>query len=113
MAEAFAPAKVNLFLHVGAPGADGYHPLCSLMGFADVGDTVSVRPGEGRVTVRGPFAAGVGRESDNLILKAVRAFVAELGRPMEELAFTLDKQLPVAAGLGGGSSDAGAALRLI
>src|SRR4051812_49149866 len=103
MAEAFAPAKVNLFLHVGAPnsgpgGADGYHPLCSLMVFADVGDTVSARPGEGRVTVRGPFAAGVGRESDNLILKAVRAFVAELGRPMEELAFVLDKQLPVAAG---------------
>ncbi len=113
MAEAFAPAKVNLFLHVGAPAADGYHPVCSLMAFADVGDTVSVRPGEGRVTVRGPFAAGVGRESDNLIIKAVRAFVAELGRPMEELAFTLDKQLPVAAGLGGGSSDAGAALRLI
>ena len=113
MAEAFAPAKVNLFLHVGGPGADGYHPICSLMAFADVGDTVSTRPGEGRVTVRGPFAGGVGRESDNLIVQAVRAFVAELGRPMEELAFTLDKQLPVAAGLGGGSSDAGAALRLM
>jgi 4-diphosphocytidyl-2-C-methyl-D-erythritol kinase len=118
MAEAFAPAKVNLFLHVGAPnsgsgGADGYHPICSLMVFADVGDRVSAKVGEGRVSVTGPFAAGVGRESDNLILKAVRAFVAELGRPMEELAFTLDKQLPVASGLGGGSSDAGAALRLI
>jgi 4-diphosphocytidyl-2-C-methyl-D-erythritol kinase len=113
VAEAFAPAKVNLFLHVGAPADDGYHPLCSLMVFADVGDRVGVRPGEGSVTVRGPFAAGVGRESDNLIVKAVRAFVAELGRPMEELAFTLDKQLPVASGLGGGSSDAGAALRLM
>ena len=118
MAEAFAPAKVNLFLHVGRPnsgagGADGYHPLCSLMAFADVGDHVSVKPGEGRVTVRGPFADGLGRESDNLILQAVRAFVAELGRPMEELSFVLDKQLPVASGLGGGSSDAGAALRLI
>ena len=113
MAEAFAPAKVNLFLHVGRPGADGYHPLCSLMAFADVGDRVSVRPGEGRVVVTGPFAGAAGRESDNLILRAVRAFVAELGRPMEELAFALDKQLPVAAGLGGGSSDAGAALRLI
>ena len=118
MAEAFAPAKVNLFLHVGGPnsgqgGGDGYHPICSLMVFADVGDRVSVKPGEGRVSVTGPFAGAVGRESDNLILRAVRAFVAELGRPMEELAFSLDKQLPVAAGLGGGSSDAGAALRLI
>ena len=113
MAEAFAPAKVNLFLHVGGPGSDGYHPICSLMAFADVGDRVSVKVGEGRVHATGPFAGGVGRESDNLILRAVRAFVAELGRPMEELAFSLDKQLPVAAGLGGGSSDAGAALRLI
>ncbi len=113
MAEAFAPAKVNLFLHVGAPAADGYHPLCSLMVFADVGDRLSVAPGEGRVAVRGPFAGQLGRESDNLVLAAVRAFVAELGRPMGELAFTLDKQLPVSSGLGGGSSDAGAALRLI
>ena len=113
MAEAFAPAKVNLFLHVGRAGPDGYHPLCSLMVFADVGDRVSVKVGEGRVTVTGPFAGGVGRESDNLILQAVRAFVADLGRPMEELAFSLDKQLPVASGLGGGSSDAGAALRLM
>ncbi|WP_293905031.1 4-(cytidine 5'-diphospho)-2-C-methyl-D-erythritol kinase [Phenylobacterium sp.] len=113
MATAFAPAKVNLFLHVGAPGADGYHPLCSLMVFADVGDEVSVGPGEGRVSVSGPFAAGLGRESDNLIVHAVRAFVADLGRPMEELAFSLDKRLPIASGLGGGSSDAGAALRLI
>ena len=113
MAEALAPAKVNLFLHVGRPDGDGYHPLCSLMVFADIGDRVSVRPGEGRVVVTGPFAGAVGRESDNLILRAVRAFVAELGRPMEELVFALDKQLPVAAGLGGGSSDAGAALRLI
>lgn len=114
MAEAFAPAKVNLFLHVGPPGADGYHPVCSLMAFADVGDRVSARPAEvGGVVVTGPFAGALGSEPDNLIIKAVRAFVAELGRPMEELRFTLDKQLPVAAGLGGGSSDAGAALRLI
>lgn len=113
MAETLAPAKVNLFLHVGAPGADGYHPLCSLMVFADVGDTVAVTPGEGSLTVRGPFAQGLGRESDNLIIRAVRAFVEELGRPMGELAFSLEKRLPIASGLGGGSSDAGAALRLI
>jgi 4-diphosphocytidyl-2-C-methyl-D-erythritol kinase len=113
MAETLAPAKVNLFLHVGAPAADGYHPICSLMAFADVGDLVSARPGEGSLRVRGPFAAGLGAEQDNLIFRAVRAFVAELGREMGELAFTLDKNLPVASGLGGGSSDAGAALRLI
>lgn len=108
-----APAKVNLFLHVGAPTADGYHPLCSLMVFADIGDRVSMELGEGSLVVNGPFAHGLGRESDNLIIKAVRAFVAELGRPMAELAFALEKHLPVASGLGGGSSDAGAALRLI
>jgi 4-diphosphocytidyl-2-C-methyl-D-erythritol kinase len=113
MPTAFAPAKVNLFLHVGAPGADGYHPLCSLMAFADVGDRVGVELGQARLAVRGPFARQTGPEADNLIVKAVRAFVTELGRPMGELAIALDKQLPVASGLGGGSSDAGAALRLI
>ncbi len=113
MRETLAPAKVNLFLHVGAPAADGYHPICSLMVFADIGDRVSMGMGEGRLTASGPFAAGLGRESDNLIIRAVRAFVAELGRPMAELSFGLDKRLPIASGLGGGSSDAGAALRLI
>jgi len=108
-----APAKVNLFLHVGAPADDGYHPVCSLMVFADLGDRVSIELGEGRLTVNGPFAKGLGPEQDNLILRAVRAFVAELGRPMSELSMSLEKQLPVASGLGGGSSDAGAALRLI
>ena len=113
MAETLAPAKVNLFLHVGAPTPDGYHPVCSLMAFADVGDVVSARPGEGGLVVRGPFGKGLGPEQDNLIFRAVRAFVAELGREMGELTFTLEKNLPVASGLGGGSSDAGAALRLL
>ncbi|MFZ5718270.1 MAG: 4-(cytidine 5'-diphospho)-2-C-methyl-D-erythritol kinase [Pseudomonadota bacterium] len=113
MASTLAPAKVNLFLHVGAPAADGYHPLCSLMVFADVGDRVAIELGEGRLTVSGPFARQLGSEADNLIFRAVRAFVDELGRPMAELSMSLDKQLPVASGLGGGSSDAGAVLRLI
>lgn len=113
MAVRLAPAKVNLFLHVGAPSADGYHPLCSLMVFADLGDHLSMELGEGRLTVSGPFAKGLGRETDNLIFQAVRGLVAELGRPMAELAFALDKQLPIASGLGGGSADAGAALRLM
>lgn len=113
MAVRLAPAKVNLFLHVGAPSADGYHPLCSLMVFADLGDHLSMELGEGRLTVSGPFAKGLGRETDNLIFQAVRGLVAVLGRPMAELAFALDKQLPIASGLGGGSADAGAALRLM
>ena len=113
MATRLAPAKVNLFLHVGAPGADGYHPLCSLMAFADYGDRLSMELGEGRLTVSGPFAKGLGRESDNLIFQAVRGLVGELGRPMAELAFSLDKRLPIASGLGGGSADAAAALRLM
>lgn len=113
MAVAFAPAKVNLFLHVGAPGPDGYHPICSLMAFADVGDEVSVKLGPAAINVSGPFSAGLGHPLDNLILKAIRVFVDDLGRPMDEMTFSLIKRLPVAAGLGGGSSDAGAALRLI
>lgn len=113
MATRLAPAKINLFLHVGRPASDGYHPLCSLMVFADIGDTVSVELGEGRLRVTGPFARELGRESDNLIIRAVHAFVAGLGRPISEMAFSLDKRLPVASGLGGGSSDAGATLRLI
>lgn len=113
MPSTLAPAKVNLFLHVGAPAADGYHPLCSLMVFADVGDRVAIELGEGRLTVSGPFARQLGPETDNLIFRAVRAFVNELGRPMAELSMSLEKHLPVASGLGGGSSDAGAALRLI
>jgi len=108
-----APAKVNLFLHVGPPTDDGYHPICSLMVFADLGDRISIELGEGRLTVNGPFGSGLGPEQDNLIFRAVRAFVAELGRPMAELSMSLEKQLPVASGLGGGSSDAGATLRLI
>ena len=103
--EALAPAKVNLFLHVGPPAADGYHPLASLVVFADVGDHLTATPaGTLSLSVTGPFSAGL--DGDNLILKALR----DLGSP--PLAITLDKRLPIAAGLGGGSSDAGAALRL-
>lgn len=102
-----APAKINLFLHVGAPGADGRHPVCSLAVFADVGDRLEAERADAfSLDVAGPFAAEVGPEADNLITRALRA----VGSP--PLAVRLDKQLPVASGLGGGSSDAGAALRL-
>jgi 4-diphosphocytidyl-2-C-methyl-D-erythritol kinase len=111
---ALAPAKVNLFLHVGAPGGDGYHPICSLMAFADVGDLVSTFDAEAlALRVAGPFARELAGEGDNLILRAARALIAEARRPIAPVGLSLDKRLPVASGLGGGSSDAGAALRLL
>jgi len=112
--EAFAPAKVNLFLHVGAPAADGYHPLCSLMVFADLGDRLAVRPADSlSVSVTGPFGRALAEEPDNLVLRAAHALLARLRRPCPPARLALDKRLPVASGLGGGSSDAGAALRLL
>jgi 4-diphosphocytidyl-2-C-methyl-D-erythritol kinase len=108
-----APAKVNLTLRVRCRRADGYHEIESLVAFADFGDRLSFsRGGKLALTMRGPSAAEAGESADNLVLKAARALAARcpdivLG------AFRLDKRLPVAAGLGGGSADAGAALRLI
>jgi len=108
-----APAKVNLFLHVGPPEADGHHPLASLVVFADVGDRLTVQRAERlSLTVTGPFAGALDGEGDNLVLRAVRALGVAAGIAEPGLRITLDKQLPVAAGLGGGSSDAGAALKL-
>lgn len=111
---AFAAAKVNLFLHVGASTQDGFHPICSLMAFADVGDRVSTFDAEAfELRVAGPFAAGLGAEADNLVVRAARALIAEARRPLAPLGLSLEKHLPVASGLGGGSSDAGATLRLL
>ena len=111
---ALAPAKLNLYLHVGAPGADGYHPLCSFMAFADLGDLVSTFESEALgLRVSGPFAGDLGEDDDNLVLRAARALIAEARRPVAPVGLSLDKRLPVASGLGGGSSDAGAALRLL
>jgi 4-diphosphocytidyl-2-C-methyl-D-erythritol kinase len=104
-----APAKVNLFLHVGAPSEDGFHPICSAMVFADVGDLVSLDPRPG-LTLSGAFASGLDAGSDNLVTRAM----GSLGDHLPEGAgLHLEKRLPIAAGLGGGSSDAGAALRLL
>jgi 4-diphosphocytidyl-2-C-methyl-D-erythritol kinase len=112
--EALAPAKINLFLHVGAPGEDGYHPLCSLMVFADIGDRLAVHDADAlSVQVRGPFASALADEADNLVLRAARALLERAPGPQPPLGLSLEKHLPVAAGLGGGSSDAGAALRLV
>jgi len=92
---------------------DGYHPLSSLVAFADVGDIVTVEAAERlSLTVNGPFAGALDGQGDNLILKALKALAADRGLTDLPLHVTLDKRLPIAAGLGGGSSDAGAALRL-
>lgn len=107
-----APAKVNLYLHVGPPGSDGYHPIVSHMAFADLGDTVSAEPGEGlSLAVAGAFAEGLPTGDGNLVFRAARALLDAHGAKGARLV--LDKALPVAAGLGGGSSDAGAALRAL
>lgn len=110
----FAPAKVNLYLHVGPPGSDGYHPLSSLVVFADVGDRLALEPSDAfHFAVTGPFAAALAGEGDNLVVRAVGELASLAREPMPAIRLTLDKQLPVAAGLGGGSSDAAAALRLV
>ncbi|MDP1632132.1 MAG: 4-(cytidine 5'-diphospho)-2-C-methyl-D-erythritol kinase [Caulobacter sp.] len=111
---AFAPAKVNLFLHVGAATPDGYHPLSSLMVFADVGDTVSISGAEApEFEITGPFSAGLEAGPDNLVVQAARALFEHVKGPQPPFRLLLDKQLPIAAGLGGGSADAGATLRLL
>lgn len=110
-AERLAPAKINLFLHVGAPAPDGYHPLSSLMVFADLGDQVALTEAGG-FRLRGPYGPALEGEGDNLVLRAARGLAARLGG-RELPGLILDKRLPVAAGLGGGSSDAGAALLLL
>src|SRR6185369_11181148 len=95
---AFAAAKVNLFLHVGAPAADGFHPICSLMAFADVGDVVSTFEAEAlSLHVHGPFGRRLTQGEDNLVLRAGRALIADAKRPVAPVGLSLDKRLPVAA----------------
>lgn len=111
---AFAPAKINLTLRVGPPRADGYHPLQSLVVFADWGDTLSAAPAaELSLAVEGPQAASLADDPHNLVLKAAWALRAAAGEPQLGARLTLEKHLPVASGLGGGSADAAAALRLL
>jgi 4-diphosphocytidyl-2-C-methyl-D-erythritol kinase len=108
-----APAKVNLTLRVLGRRADGYHEISSLVVFADCGDRLSFTPGgELALTLAGPRAPAAGEVADNLVLKAARALQARV-HGLRLGAFHLDKELPVAAGLGGGSADAAAALRLL
>lgn len=107
MVEVFAPAKVNLTLHVTGRREDGYHLLDSLVMFADIGDRIVARPAtETTLEVNGPLAGGVPVDDDNLVMRAA-AMMGATG------ALTLDKCLPHAAGLGGGSSDAAATFRAL
>ena len=109
----FAPAKVNLTLHVLGRRPDGYHEIESLVVFADIGDRLMVFPDRTlKLSVKGRTAQSAGATEDNLVLKAAHA-LAERVEGLKVGRFELDKQLPVAAGLGGGSSDAAAALRLL
>ena len=103
----FAPAKINLTLHVTGRRADGYHLLDSLVAFADVGDRLlAARSGVGGLTLDGPYGAKVPLGNDNLVMKAARLVAGA-----QDVAFTLEKHLPPASGIGGGSADAAAAIR--
>ena len=108
-----APAKINLDLAILGRRSDGYHELDSLVMFAGVGDAMSLDPSRPLgLSITGPFAAGLAADDGNLVLKAAANLLAQ--RPALRTGhFTLMKRLPVASGIGGGSADAAAALRLL
>lgn len=104
----FAPAKINLCLHVTGRRSDGYHLLDSLVVFAGTGDRVEVAAGQGlHLSLAGPEAGALTGEADNLVLRAARSMGVSNAR------LTLHKELPVASGIGGGSADAAASLRAL
>ncbi len=108
-----APAKLNLFLHVVGRRDDGYHLLDSLVVFAAVGDRVTATESESLgLAIDGPFAAGLAAGDDNLVRRAARR-LAEAAGVAPRAALRLDKRLPVASGIGGGSADAAAALKAL
>lgn len=106
-----ARAKVNLALHVTGQRADGYHLLDSLVTFADIGDVIRLERagracGDHTLSIIGPFSRGLSSEPDNLVLRAARL----MGDDLPALDIVLEKNLPVASGIGGGSADAAATL---
>lgn len=108
-----APAKLNLALHVRGRRDDGYHELETLFAFVADGDVITLAPAaRASFAVTGPFAGALGVVEDNLVTRAARLF-AECVAPVGPLAITLDKHLPVASGIGGGSADAAATLRAL
>lgn len=112
-----APAKINLFLHVGDRRADGYHDLFSLVVFASCGDSIkAVAAPVTQLRVSGPHAAGLDDGPSNLVLRAeaaLRQWAQARGHAVGHVALDLEKNLPVASGIGGGSSDAAAVLHLL
>ena len=111
----FAPAKLNLYLHITGRRADGYHDLDSLVAFAGVGDEIRLEPADAfRFLLEGPQAHKLKDEptANNLVVKAVQSLAKIMGKPLH-FRLTLVKNLPVASGIGGGSSDAAAALRAV
>lgn len=111
----FAPAKVNLALHVLGRRADGYHELDSIVAFADVGDRLTFKPAEVfALTAGGPFASSLPAAEDNIISRAwlaVATIAAQRGLGLPPTAVHLTKNLPLASGIGGGSANAAAAMR--
>ncbi len=110
-----APAKINLALHVTRRREDGYHDLESLVVFADLADELEAVPAQkDSLAIIGPFAAGLGNGENNLVLRALAAFRTRWPDGVTtSLAMRLTKNLPIAAGIGGGSADAAAALRMM
>lgn len=107
----FAPAKINLFLHIGSKRADGYHELESLVAFSDVGDDLDFEGADKTsLSVDGPFAEALTGEADNIILRAAAGAAMLAGHDIPK-RIALTKNLPVASGIGGGSADAAATLR--
>jgi 4-diphosphocytidyl-2-C-methyl-D-erythritol kinase len=107
-----ARAKVNLTLRLTGRRSDGYHLLDSIIAFADVGDRLNFEEARRfELTVTGPFAPHMPKGEDNLVARAARAFSTACGGPPHSMRIALEKNLPVASGLGGGSADAAATLR--
>ena len=108
MISEFAPAKINLSLHLVGQKSDGYHLLDSIVSFVNIGDKISIEPGKsGKLKVAGPFAKDLPRSNHNLVLKAARLF-----NNIKLSRITLEKNIPVTSGIGGGSADAAATVRL-
>jgi 4-diphosphocytidyl-2-C-methyl-D-erythritol kinase len=111
--EETAYAKINLALHVRGREADGYHRIETLFAFCEDGDRLAAAPDDAlSLRIEGPFASALAGEGDNLVLRAAR-LLAESSGIRAGAALTLEKNLPVASGIGGGSADAAAALRLL
>lgn len=108
-----ARAKINLTLHVASADGRGYHPLNSLVVFADIGDDLTARPAQDwGLKAAGPFAADLPPHADNLVMRSAKRIALSQG-VQTKLHFTLHKNLPIASGIGGGSANAAAAIRVL